>query len=286
MKKYINSPIGVFLLLLISFLVTASGFAAETVGLPNARIWSGNGARVQNYEGGIRHEVNAQVTDQKNDTTYAFASQVSEEIPDAEVEGWGKSAYQTLKGQIYAEGYDYRWQAGGFYRDQLYFETINGLPADLAMTFHVSATGTTADEEEAMAFLSLGWNLYFGDGAFDYYTLGYETILDLHQDEYKAVNANFTLHSINSPVGYLIESGTYVPFSVSVWGTVINGDLNWANTIDSFEFTAFQDGRQLDSNEYTIQYGVLGTPVPEPSTWVMLGLGLMGVIGIARKKSE
>jgi hypothetical protein len=271
----------VFAVLFLAFIASTSVFA-ETIGVTIPRDWAGNGVRIQSYPSGVRTEQAVDLTD-KNEV----AASASYDLSD--IEGWGQSKNKELKGYVDAEGYDYRWQAGGFYRDQIYIETANGLPVDLAMTFHITATGNTYDADDASAFLSLGWNLYYGSGSLDYQTLGYSTLIDLAgaslSDSY---SSNVTLHTVDSPFssdgnGYLIQSGTYVPYSVSVWGTVINGNLDWGNTVEFVGYTAFQNGVQLTANEFTIREGIQSAPVPEPSTILLLGLGLAALAGAGRK---
>lgn len=272
---------------ILAFFSSTTSFAFD-IGLESPREWQGNGARVQWYplDYGSQTVEAIDLKYQKNATTRAYYQSDDER---GYIDGWGQSAYKDLKGAVSASGYgDRLWQAGGYYRDEIFFTTKNGQPADLAITFNVYATGyTLAEMDDAKAFLSIGWG-YYGS-VINPHTLGQQMLIDLSgADQYREFDGTVTMHSgestfSNDGDGYLIKSGTYVPYSVGVWGTVNNGALDWAHTVGFVGFTVFQEGRQLASDEFTIVENVGAIPEPESYAMLIAGLGLLGLVARRRK---
>ena len=195
--------------------------------------------------------------------------------------GWGRSAYRELNGYVRADGYDYAWQAGGYYRDEVFFSTASGEPEDLAITLDLAAWGNTHAGDDAMAYLSMGWSLY---AETDVKALGLSSLIDLSgPGEQSSYDGPLTFHTIESPYsadgGYLIQSGGYVPSSQRVGnrhqrrpGLGRHGGVRRIQRLPERCATRSHRVDDLGCN-----------PVVEPATALLLGLGLTVVATVSRK---
>jgi hypothetical protein len=265
----------------LPFVFLSEGFAAE-IGATKPKFWQGNGARVFEWPTPDLSSRVEWATDQK---TFQDATTRADYLSAAggqSVEAMGESRYKELKGLVSASGYSGVWESGGYYRDEIFFSTANGQPAVLALTFNVSATGSTHASDNASALLTIGWGTYFGIQS--YRDFGSETLIDLSGPNTSVVFGDqVTLRT--SKLDYLVASDRYVAFSVGLWGKVNEGELDWSHTAGFVSYSAFQDGIQLAPDQFTVLEGVGVPAVPEPGTYAMFlaGLGLIGAITRRRK---
>lgn len=114
------------------------------------------------------------------------------------------------------------------------------------------------------------------------------------------INSNVILKSTDLHPGnsdYLVGSGTYLPFSISLWGITKNASLYWSDTVVLTDVQAFQydehgNSVELEDSQFTIlsNNDALNfadfehtTTVPIPGALWLLGSGLVGLISIRRK---
>jgi hypothetical protein len=302
-------------LLILTFFASTM-VLAETIGLTTPSGWSGNYATVQRSildAGNIGPTVTLRdSTIVKTETTNANFSTFP--VATGGASGWTASRYQVLKGVVDSSisnggSETYSWRSVGAYRDEIFFQTGNGQPAELRLTLNVKATGSTYD----VAPIDLPWDpggAYYSPYSSLWIVWSYPTagsqyaqtwIETFGRNQSLNYDGSVTLSTrlagyVGPPEyeaayqdGYDINSGTYLPFSLMVSGTVKYGSLDWANTAEFVEFTAYQNGHQLNRNEFGIN-GDWGAPVPvpEPETYAMLlaGLGLLGFMARRRKQKE
>jgi len=298
---------------------------AEPLGYAAPLDWAGSGARVNilNSDDTVSSPV--------IDLSYTAGATTTMNYASGMGSAQSESSAYVLKGSV-SSGEPEAWQAGGYFRDQLFFSTYNSQPAQLALTFSVSAsgyvptTGTWNDEDEwvpdvlqtGYAQLNLGFNIPIVPSGWTspnpvpnwYYTAN-QMLVDANSsngpdsenpgafslDSTVTLTTDCTFRTDTGPCDsndYLVGSGTYLPFSVGLWGTVKNASLFWDNTVELIGVQAFQDGVALDNSMFTIlssnneQYFsefAHEMPVPEPGTLALLGLGLAG-LGFSHRKQQ
>lgn len=265
----------------LPLVVSTAGLAAD-IGQVDPKFWQGNGARVFEWP---TPDLSSRVEWAADQKAFQDATTQANYYHDAggqSVEAMGQSKYKELKGLVSASGYSGLWEAGGYYRDEIFFSTANGQPADLAVTFNISATGNTNASDDASALLTITWGNYYGRQG--YRDLGAETLISLTgANKSGTFNEEVTMRT--SDLGHLVTSGRYVAYSVGVWGKVNEAQLDWSNTVGFFNYSVFQNGIALAPDQFTIVEGVGVPAIPEPETYAMFlaGLGLIGAIARRHK---
>lgn len=101
-----------------------------------------------------------------------------------------------------------------------------------------------------------------------------------------------TLSGLDSTHDGLISDGSLLPMSLSQWGEVTNGIINWQNTITMTDVRLFNEsGALLNPSQYSLMSNnptyfpgaSSSAPVPEPG---MMSLMAMGVIGYFFKRKH
>jgi hypothetical protein len=288
--------------------IHASCALAAPLGYDQPLNWAGNGARINTFDpsdpGGSFFNLASDLSNNANATTYT-------EYSSGMMDGWAQSSAYVLKGSI-SSNETWDQQAGGYFRDELYFATANGLPAELSMTFSVRASGyvqdigtwvyneTTDDYDwvstgSGRASLNLGLNVPIAPitTPVDWHYLSNHLLVNATSVGGFDLTSQVTLKSTDSDPDYLVQSGTYLPFTVSLWGTVNHANLDWGDTVELVDVHAFQDGVELGNSQFTIQSNndegyfadfAHTMDVPEPGTlFLALGLGLVVVVAGGRR---
>ncbi|MCU0962521.1 MAG: PEP-CTERM sorting domain-containing protein [Pirellulaceae bacterium] len=191
-------------------------------------------------------------------------------------------------------------QTGGFFRDELYFETVDGAPGSLEFDFHVSFSlelleDWDTEEVPAGSYAEFQMNVlgYTGEGpagpAFESLDT-FELRLDAGGDEHLAYDDTVTIAT--NANGHLLRSGNYIPLSFTKWTYANNGEIDWMNTVTLEDVRVYDaEGNLLGPQQYTLrspndQYFGFQNEVPEPGSALLFGVGLLGLIGIGWCRSR
>jgi hypothetical protein len=292
MRRYKHFLIGTIIFLGIG--IYAPSLLASTLGNSVPFNWAGNGARVNFYDefGNPMDPPPALITTTNvNETTSTY-------YEDETMGAWAESSAYVLKGSV-GNSKNTEWQAGGYFRDELYFETYNGQPAELALTFSIEASGEVYEPwgdtlETGHAWLNISMNVPIDSEPSGWIYLSQQTLLYQTTADSFSINSQVTLKSTDWDSQNLVGSGTYLPLSISLWGTANNAYLNWGDTVQLVNVQVFQKGVALDDSQFTILSNngesyfsaFEHTTVPIPGALWLLGSGLAGIIGIRRKGNK
>ena len=225
------------------------------------------------------------------------------------VETWSQVAPYAFRGYNAVSNFG-DVHSGGFFRDEIFFETYNGAPGCLEFDFGIQffiAVGPYAGARSRFGLNLLG---YIGEDVIiddpndlpsdfavlsDFWrelTVDQNGDIKLNGESYESDWLSFddTVTISTNANGHLLASGTYVPLSFTLWTDTNNGYAEWGNTVVLEDVRVYDENHNLlDPTQYTLrsehndqnfpfENQMPGT-VPEPATvvvWSVLGgLGLM-----------
>lgn len=177
-------------------------------------------------------------------------------------------------------GYNYAYNdtgdvhAGGFFRDEIFFQTYNGSPGYLEFQFGIdfslelARTDVVSQSLFEMKLLGYtGEDLIINDPndlPFDF------ALLDSFEKKLKAdVNGRITLNGVattsdsydfdgtvtlaTNANGHLLNSGAYIPLSFTLWTDTKEGYSDWLHTIVLQDVKAYDaQGNLLGPNQYSL----------------------------------
>lgn len=265
----------------------AGASSAAAIGLSTPLGWQGAGSRIIDT-GSASPPL--PITVVQEDITSDVNASTATSYQDTFVNGQAATAAYNFAGSISATGTSSAWRAGGYFRDEFYFETTDNAPAALELVFDIDATAALLDASGS-ADLSLTWSMW--DGA-DWNLLSHTNLIALSGTT-TATNysGQITLASTDANPANLIDSGTYLPFSLGLWGDALDAKIDWGGAV-YLSGVVVKDaaGKTLGNDQYTILSANDSSafsafqnpsPVPVPPTLVLLGAGLAGLAGTRRK---
>lgn len=233
------------------------------------------------------------------DTMAAVNTSNNTSYSDTIVNGRAKTSDYISQGAISALGHDANmsyYRVGGYFKDELYFESKNNQAAVIEFVFNVNAKAKLL-ADDGKADLSLNWTYH--DGMTNT-NLSYTPFLNVtgKAGQSGAFNGTVTLAMNDANHANVIASGTYLPFTLGVWGDVANAEASWENMISLADvlvkdtagnILAAQDYILRSANDSTYFAAFENPPdtMPLPaSSLLLLPLPSAGIAGLRRRTAN
>lgn len=197
--------------------------------------------------------------------------------------------------------------AGGYFRDEIYFQTYDNSPGSLQFQFHIEFgldvnAGTASQSRFNMALLSYNGNPgglplilsmfdrnMIGDGS------GNVTLNGVpYEDNPLWFSDTVTLDT--NANGDLLASGKYIPLSFTLWTDANEGEAYWYDTVVLEGVQVYdQEGNLLDPSKYTLLSNSenfsdfnnqMPSAVPLPGAAILLGSGLLKLAIYSRRRKS
>ena len=264
----------------LSSIVLGGAVPAFALGLADPLAYQGNGSRV----------IDTGTPDWPLPVTIV-AEHLSNSINDAtavscsgnNISASASTSDYRFGGSVSATGHDTAWRSGGYFQDELYFESDGG-SASIEFVFDVSVSAQLYNVEGRT---DLSASMSYWDGI-SYTTVGYEPVLSLSGSQSSFTGDWRFAFSLDE-----CESGTYLPYTIGIWGDVVNGALSWNGELVDVIVTD-GEGNNLDPESYLLRSnngslafaGFENPPsdIPVPATAWLFGLGFAGLAGLRRRK--
>ena len=201
--------------------------------------------------------------------------------------------------------------AGGFFRDEIYFQTYNNSPGYLEFQFGISFSlvleiSSRSSSQSLFGMTLLGYrggdvvindpnNLPYDFALLASFGRNMQVdaggIITLNDEAYGSDSLYFddTVTLATNANGDLLTSGSYIPLSFTLWTDTNEGYADWADTVVLQDVKAYDNqGNLLDPTQYTllsennVYFDFANTPVPLPGAVWLLGSGLLGLGGWRR----
>lgn len=190
-------------------------------------------------------------------------------------------------------------QVGGYFRDELYFETVDGAPGYLEFDFHTNFSlelyeGDSGVPEGSYAKFQVHLLGYTGEGEFgpkfailDNFDRSIEAGGGLNYFEF-----DDTVTLSTNTNGHLLKSGCFIPLSFTAWTYTNNGEIDWLHSVGLDGVRVYNaDGELLGTDQYTLispndQYFPFNNEVPEPVSLMTFAIGLVGLTILIRKRDQ
>jgi hypothetical protein len=273
--------------------VFVSATPAFALGVPSPLGLQGNGSKIIGVD--LLNPPNyLTVLTQQTKTTVNTSTDTGK-YSTAIVTGQAKTSDYVSRGSITASGHDADtsyFRAGGYFKDELYFESKNNQAAVIEFVFNVNANAKLL-ADGGRANLSLSWTYY--DGSTNT-SLSYKPFLNVtgKAGQSGTFNNTVTLATNDANEANTIASGTYLPFTLGIWGDVANATASWENMISLADVLVKDTaGNLLDSQDYILRsandsnyFAAFENPpaaVPLPSSLLMFSLASAGIAGLRRR---
>ncbi|MBU1404341.1 MAG: hypothetical protein KKE82_10335 [Proteobacteria bacterium] len=279
-------------------LLVAALFAPSTsayaLGLASPLGWQGNGSKIIGVD---LLNPPTYLTVLAQQTSPAVSTSTGASHENGIVRGSAQTRDYAGWGNISASGHDANtgyYRAGGYFKDELYFESKNNPAAIIEFVFNVSAKAKLL-ADGGRADLSLNWTFYDGS---TYTNLSSASLLHItgNAGQSGAFNGPVTMAMNAANSANVLASGAYLPFTFGIWGDVANAEASWENMISLADVLVKDTaGNILSSQDYilrsangSINFSSFENPpaaVPLPSSLLLFSFASAGIAGLRRRRS-
>ncbi|MFA7316543.1 MAG: PEP-CTERM sorting domain-containing protein [Sulfuricella sp.] len=280
-------------------LLVAALFAPSTpafaLGLASPLGWQGNGSKIIEVD---LLNPPTYLTVLAQQTSPAVNTSTGTSHDDGIVRGSAQTRDYAGRGSISASGHDANtgyYRAGGYFKDELYFESKNNPAAIIEFVFNVNADAKLL-ADGGRADLSLNWTYYDGSA---YTSLSYAPLLHItgNAGQGGAFNGTVTMAMNDANSANVLASGAYLPFTFGIWGDVANAEASWENMISLADVLVKDTaGNILASQDYilrsangSIYFSAFENPpaaVPLPSSLLLFSFASAGIAGLRRRRTD
>jgi hypothetical protein len=197
--------------------------------------------------------------------------------PDESAEAYSRVAPYDYRGYLDVDTKDYPFSVYGFFRDELYYESIDDEPAyiefDLYVDFDVSGYGS-------VFYGTFDLALRYNEGS-----LADPAFRTLDDESWSGTGFSGTVTLSTDGAGDLIESGTHVPLTFRFFTNAWNCDVDWSHTLTLDDVRVYDEcGQLMAPSDYVLTSpNDFGAPIPEPSSLLLFVAGLASVAGLVRR---
>lgn len=193
----------------------------------------------------------------------------------------------TFNGTVKAVEGTGAWHAGSYIQDDLSFSVQKSGVYSIDFIFNVNAS-MELYEDYSKAKLNMTMMSWKG---YSYKSLGTKSLLFSGSDDSATFSTSYKFSMKNIEV----EAGNQVilPYLIGLWGDVVNAKISWSNVTladvlikDQSGTVLAPDSFSLTSESIAFNEVVSPAPVPLPGAAWLLGFGVMGLLGTARRKKK
>jgi len=192
-----------------------------------------------------------------------------------------------FSGSIDASGYNTAWRSGGYFHDEVAFNQVNSGTYSIDFIFNVNANTRLFSE---VGRTDLAMTLSYWDGR-SYTSLDTKYLLSARGSNInRGVSGEYQLSLTGINRSNLIESAntTFLPYTIGLWGSAVNGAISWSNIVLTDVIVKDSAGVILNPDAYALHSDSLAfnavSAVPLPSTIGLLGVACAGLAALRRKK--
>ena len=192
-----------------------------------------------------------------------------------------------FSGSLSASGYAGAWRTGGYFHDELSFSSIQNGSYSIDFIFDVHASSqlySTSGRSDLTMIMS------YWDGH-SYTSLDAQYLLSVNGTQAaREISGAYQISLSGINYTNLIENNKkmFLPYTIGLWGDVVNGNLSWSDVILTDVVVRDDTGSVLTQNSFGLEsdslvFQSVTTEVPLPGAIWLFGFGFAGLAGLRRR---